>query len=478
MLKLKGIKNRWFITVYGTIIIILIVIIVVFAVFLQNYYYTGIEGNITSRAATTSNFYKTYLSSQYQDIYSIGNALINEFPYKDKIEMQILDDNGTVIFSTLGFVPEDPVDTQDFIDAKNGKNSASVCYNKYTKEKYMAYTVKLDNAYGYTLAYARYSVSLIEADKQVLTFVGIFSIIGLIIVVLVGISSQFFIRGIVTPLSDITAVSEKIAKGDFNTRLSEDYRDEMGDLCKAINYMAQELANTEQTQNDFISQVSHELRTPLTAIRGWSETALSSCGDEKMMERGLIFIKSETDRLSKMVEELLEFSNIQADRLKINIAKTEVLDVFEETVFMMMGKAKREKNITLTYDNDSIISPILGDKDRLKQVFFNILDNAVKHTEEGGIINTSINQNDNIINITIKDFGSGIPSAEIEKVKQKFYKAKDNTKSGTGLGLSIADEIITKHHGKLIIESRENEYTKITIQLPCYIPEEPKEEIL
>lgn len=471
MVKIKGMKKRWLFSVYGTVISILLIIMVVFTVLLKNYYYTAIEGTITSRATTTSNFYKTYLSNQYQDMYSLGSSLINEFPYKDKIELQIVDENGTVIFSTLGFIPDELINTKEFLNAKNGKYSAAICHNSLTKEKYMAYTVKLDNPSGHTIAYARYCVSLIEADKQVLTFVGIFFIIGLIVVAIVGISSQFFIRSIVTPLTDITAISEKIAKGDFKERLSEDYKDEMGDLCKAINYMAQELANTEKIQNDFISQISHELRTPITAIRGWSETALSSHGDEKTMERGLLFIKTETDRLSKMVEELLDFSNIQIDRLKINLSKTEVLDVFEETVFLMMGKAKREKDINLTYDNYTPISPIMGDKDRLKQVFYNILDNALKHTEEGGTINTSIIQENDIISIVIKDFGSGIPQEEIEKTKQKFYKATNNTKSGTGLGLSIADEIITKHHGNLIIESRENEFTKITIQLPCYTQE-------
>ena len=168
-----------------------------------------------------------------------------------------------------------------------------------------------------------------------------------------AVSGFYFINSIVLPLGDIGVSARRIAGGNFDVRLESKHEDEIGELCEIINQMASELSNTEKMKNDFISSVSHELRTPLTAIRGWGETILAdtdSEGCEKdTLTKGMSVIMKETDRLSLMVEELLDFSRMQSGRFKLSITKVDLLAELGEAVLMYTEKAKRE-DIPIFYD--------------------------------------------------------------------------------------------------------------------------------
>ena len=186
--------------------------------------------------------------------------------------------------------------------------------------------------------------------------------------------------------------------------------------------MATELNATENIKNDFLSSVSHELRTPLTAIKGWAET-LSDCGpqDHETLEKGIKVIVNETERLSSMVEELLDFSRIQGGRFQMIMDKTDLLAELGEAVLMFSERAKREK-IILQYQEPDSLPTVICDHNRIMQVFVNILDNAIKYSDRGDVVTVRAFAEENNIQVIISDTGCGIPASDLPKVKEKFFK--------------------------------------------------------
>jgi signal transduction histidine kinase len=241
--------------------------------------------------------------------------------------------------------------------------------------------------------------------------------------------------------------------------------------------MADELSNADAMKNEFISSVSHELRTPLTAIRGWGETAKMSLGtDEDLVQRGLDVVLSEADRLSGLVEELLDFSRIQSGKMSVVSQPLNITHVLEESVDMYVELSKQQ-GIELIFTEPAEQLEVMGDINRLKQVFINVIDNAVKYTESGGQVLITQVKEEACVRISIADTGVGIPAQDIDRIKEKFYKA-NKTVRGSGIGLAVADEIIKQHQGLLFIESTEGVGTTATIVLPLYEPEAIAEEKL
>ena len=267
----------------------------------------------------------------------------------------------------------------------------------------------------------------------------------------------------------IGEAAKKIAEGDFNARLEKKTDDEIGDLCETINYMADELGATERMKNDFISSVSHELRTPLTAIKGWAEMLEDSSKDNSIdnatLQRGMGVIIGETERLSVMVEELLDFSRLQSGRMVLQPMKLDIIAELSEAVLTFEQRAIREKKDLIYTESDDII-PVMGDKNRLRQVFVNIIDNALKYSDEGGSVTiTAVRTEKGFVDIAVKDTGIGIPADQLEKVKTKFFKG-NATRRGSGIGLAVADEIIRMHGGEINLDSIEGEGTTVVIRLP------------
>ena len=252
--------------------------------------------------------------------------------------------------------------------------------------------------------------------------------LGVLVLAFTVWSGLFFVRSIVRPLGEVEATATKIAKGDMKVRLPDTrYDDEIGRLCKTINQMAEDLAETERLKNEFISSVSHELRTPLTSIRGWVET-ISNIDDptNENYRRGLSIIGTETDRLYTMVEELLDFSRLQ-NGIKMNC---EVLDfVAEATDAALFVEARiRQEGMQLVYPELPEPYPVWADPARLRQVFVNLFDNAIKYSEPGGTIFLTLSRTPVTVSASIRDQGRGIAPDDLEKVKQKFFKAKNSVR--------------------------------------------------
>ena len=280
-------------------------------------------------------------------------------------------------------------------------------------------------------------------------------------------SGVFFIRSIVRPLDEVAQTANAIARGDLSARLPEGSdSDEIGRLCNTINQMAGELSKTERLQNEFISSVSHELRTPLTSIRGWVETiAHIRDPEDENYRKGLSIIGRETDRLYDMVEELLSFSRLQSG-VKLDCCPLDLVAELTDAALFMEARIRAE-GLHLVYEEPELPLPIWADAGRLRQVFINVMDNAVKYSLPGGPITLDLLQDGENVYVLIQDEGRGIAPDDLENVKLKFFKGKGAVR-GSGIGLAVVDEIMTALDGSADISSELGKGTTVTLRLPIY----------
>lgn len=461
----KSVAMRWFFEVF--LIVFLVVAVVAVSLSLS------LHAIFIERVQTLSEEYafefKALKSTNADSFFDTAMQLTDAFDKKDKIEIQTLDADGNALISTTGFEPTGKI-PEEFAAALasptgtakyNGKNEAG--------ESIISQTQIIYGESGEVIGGYRFIVSLDSIYNRFWIAVGAIAALSLIILGICAISGIFFISSIVKPVREITGAARKIAMGDLKTRIENERLDEISELCDSINDMAGELSHAEEIKNDFISSVSHELRTPLTAIRGWGETAKMSVGtDDELVNRGLEVVLSEAERLSGLVEELLDFSRMQSGRLTVNTQPIDVSMLLKSTYDMYTELAAKQ-GIEISYTPPMQNSIVMGDPDRLKQVFVNVIDNAVKYTESGGLVLIVQTREEACVQIVIKDTGVGIPAGDVDHVKEKFFKS-NKTVRGSGIGLAVADEIIKQHQGLLFIESTEGVGTTVTIVLPLYEP--------
>ena len=291
---------------------------------------------------------------------------------------------------------------------------------------------------------------------------------GIIILLISLLLSLRFADSLIKPIEDLKKTANQLAQGNYNINLNNEklHNDEIGDLVRTFERMAKEIDKTRKLKEEFISSVSHELRTPLTSIKGWSETLSYEGISKEELDLGLGIIQDETERLITLVEELLDFSRLASDRIRLQIDMVNVAKLAKDVVNQLGVKA-REKNITLLTEfktKEREIVDIQGDKNRLRQVLINLVQNALKFTPEGGYVVVRMSQGEEYTTVSVIDNGIGIQKENLDRVLEKFFQ-EDYNKSGSGIGLAISNEIVKLHKGKMILESEKGEGTTITFTL-------------
>ncbi len=460
-MAVKKITKRWLLNSMGAIIVVLIILEIGISVGIKNYYYNSVKQILMSRLNVISELAEDY----YEDdagLYDINiKRMVEDFEYRSEMELMAVNAEGKAIVASSGFLPENDSEMPDYIAALESQSGYGEYWGEENGEKVLAVTKILQSGGEYTAVRAIVSINMI--DRQIVTIILAAAFVEIAIILFVLFSSSYFINSIVIPIGAVGDSARKIAQGDFDTRIKKRNDDELGELCDTINYMAGELEATEKMKNEFISSVSHELRTPLTAIKGWSETVMDT-EDEETRKRGMRVIISETERLSLMVEELLDFSRIQSGRMKMIMDKMDIAAEVEEAAMMYTEKARRE-GVELICEATDEAFAVYGDKNRLRQVFVNIIDNAIKYSDSGGRVRIRMKAAGGAVRIEVADSGIGISAEDLPNVKRKFYKGM-STRRGSGIGLAVADEIITRHGGSLDISSIKGAGTTVTITLP------------
>ena len=422
---------------------------------------------------------RTYLEQQVDNISAtnftsfedaINDILEREGVNKDiNLGIQIINKDKEVLLDEYGIKTGEKLNYDDINNALAGIEGYNIfTYNILkTKDHVMSISVpiKINNSIE---GVVRYSISLNEVDNVMIRMgIGIF-IGGIFILFICFLLSLRFADSLIKPIQDLKKTANQLAQGNYNITLNNEklHDDEIGDLVRTFEHMAKEIDKTRKLKEEFISSVSHELRTPLTSIKGWSETLGYEGISKEELDLGLGIIQDETERLITLVEELLDFSRLASDRIRLQIGNVNVAKLAKDVVNQLGVKA-REKNITLLTEfntKERDIVEIQGDKNRLRQVLINLVQNSIKFTDEGGYIVVRLSQGEEYTTFSVTDNGIGIEKQNLDKVLEKFFQ-EDYNKSGSGIGLAISNEIIKLHKGKMILESEKGEGTNITFTL-------------
>ena len=464
----KSITKRWIFNNLGVVVLALLVIDMAIVYAIQNYFYSSAKQYLVSKINAVTSVLSIHSQDSSTNFSSEMRNMLETFNEKDKIELMAINSKGRVVLTSSGFSPDADDVMPDYVKAMESGEGSHV-YKLGGGEKVLAVTMPISSMSGEYSA-VRMVTSLTAIDNTITTYTAAVTLVCVVIILIIVVTGLYFAGSIVRPIRQISGIARKYAMGDFSTRIDNDSDDEIGDLCTTINNMADELSNAEAMKNEFISSVSHELRTPLTAIKGWAETLMiDGGGSPDTMKKGVRVIVNETERLSQMVEELLDFSRMQNGHFTLQNANMDILAELGDAVLIYSEKARREDK-KIIYDEPEMLPFVFGDKNRIRQVFINVIDNAVKYSSEGDTVTIKAYESGENVIVSVSDTGLGIKASDLAKVKTKFYKA-NHTRRGSGIGLAVADEIISMHGGKLDIDSEgEGKGTTVTITLPAVKP--------
>jgi signal transduction histidine kinase len=282
-------------------------------------------------------------------------------------------------------------------------------------------------------------------------------------------------RWVAAPLQRMSKAAMAVADGDYRQDLQLTGPQEVQDLANSFNGMVQKVQTSQQMQRDFLANVSHELKTPLTSIQGFAQAILDGTVEEgEVRDHAAQVIFEESDRLRRLVEDLLDLARIDAGQIEFKRQPVDLQAMLNGIVDKLTLPAK-EKGVVLENDLDEL-PLMIGDGDRLAQVFTNLIDNAIRHTPSGRKVVIHGETTQGWISIHVDDSGAGIPEEDLSRIFERFYqvdKARRGGKDrGVGLGLAISSQIVEAHRGRIVAQSTLGKGSRFTVQLPIVGPDD------
>lgn len=331
------------------------------------------------------------------------------------------------------------------------------------------YTVGVPIAYnGEVLAVLFASTEATDVWYFIMDLMDIIFFCALIATAVSSVAIYFVTNKMTLPLRQMAAAAKSFSTGDFSVRVPADGDDEIAQLARSFNHMADSMADLESVRRSFVANVSHELKTPMMTIGGFIDGILDGTVPEEKRNQYLQIVSEEVKRLSRMVKSMLSIARIEAGDMKINPTEFDVNELVCRTVFAFEQKIE-EKNLEITgLESDEVF--VNADNDLIHQVVYNLIDNAVKFVNEGGCISFSYEQKDGKVFVSVRNTGAGIAQQELPRLFDRFYKtdkSRSLDKTGVGLGLYIVQTIVNQHRGDLLVKSVEGEYTEFTFSVPA-----------
>lgn len=306
-----------------------------------------------------------------------------------------------------------------------------------------------------------YHVGIVQTGEPSFLPFFIFILISLLLGAFIA---ACFSRHPLQPLRILADASDKIASGNYDVRIDLKYTEEFERLTNSFNHMAEELGSVEMLRSDFVNSFSHEFKTPIVSVRGFAKILKREDLTEEERDEYLDIIIEESERLAAMANNVLSLTKLEQQVILTDIARFNVSEQIRIVIAMMDNKWK-DKNISFCFDSNEI--HLKGNEEILKQVWINLLDNAIKFSEPGRTVEITLNQNDDTVTCSITNYGHNIPKKDVPKLFDKFYQADPSrTTAGNGLGLAICKRIIELHHGTIWLAENTEDRTVFKINLP------------
>ncbi len=453
----------------GTIIVLLWLFQIVFL----EKFYSVLEINEINANAT--KIIKEIETTKVSDEINISTQLINQiddFVYKKQLTVEIIDASYNIVYQGSSGNNKNIPGIMKEVVAKAAENAlmGTAFKQEMTHPRFgyqfmiiglpIHYEDKVQGAMLITMPMAAVEDTADILKKQLILITGILLIVSVLISF--RLSKRF-----ANPITMISKQAESFTSGQFKMKINDTSNDEIGVLAKRMNEMGEALMRNEVLQKDIIANVSHELRTPLTLIRGYAETLRDVTGENPdKRKKHLDIIVEESERLSNIVEDILNLSQLQSGALtlvKESFSLKEMLikirehyELQEETrIFQLKGAIELKENL-------------LGDKKKIEQVFYNLIDNAFRHTKEDDLVEVVVTQQIDRVKIEVMDHGEGIAKEDLDHIFERYYRGKrvDGKKSkGSGLGLAIVKSIMELHQMPFGVESELGEGTTFWFEL-------------
>jgi signal transduction histidine kinase len=305
-------------------------------------------------------------------------------------------------------------------------------------------------------------LELTNEDVRILTFAALVFLIGLSFIIYKAV------KKLLAPLTTLQQAANDMRNKKYETRVQVKTDDEVGQLARAFNDMAQSIEQEDEAQRTFLATVSHELRTPISYVKGYSEAIEQGYIDEQKIPETIHLIAREANRMQRITNDLLTLARNEKSE-KLELMPIVLEECIRESV-LLLEQQLNEKQITLQLQvEDEWI--VAGDEQKLKQVFINVFENAITYSKQNERIKLMISKHGKYAHVQIQDFGIGISPKDLPHITDRFYrvnKARSRADGGSGLGLSIVSQIIEQHQGKLMIESKLNQGTSVHVYIPIW----------
>lgn len=391
---------------------------------------------------------------QTEDIQETSYSSLQTIARTQKVTIQIIDTKGTIILDTDSSSPKE----------LEGFDPASMSSSYYTIDTFFGYydtdqinvlapiTISMSTR-GYVSIHQ--PTSVIRSDREYMLYLLLIFYSGFLL--LFFLLLVLLLVAVFRPLKQITRGTEEFASGNLDYQIEVNSKDEMERLADTLNYMAGELKQTETFQRDFISNVSHDFRSPLTSIKGYVEAILDGTIPPEMQEKYLKIVLFETSRLTKLTQGMLQLNDFDAKEYMLNITDFDLHGIIKETAASFEGTCiARYISIELLLSSQHLY--VSADKEKIRQVLYNLIDNAIKFSDDYSAITIETTEKNGRVFVSVKDRGAGIPKESLPKIWDRFYKidaSRGKDRKGTGLGLAIVKEILATHHQNINVISTE-----------------------
>lgn len=381
----------------------------------------------------------------------------------------VTDSNDEVLFDSAGNTILGRNIGKDYPDdlAENGEiGRTNLGYN--LANDYVAVMNTVDSSYmrdAKIIALSNYDGVTDEVDDTVYEL----NFAGLMIIIAVGLGTGFYCIHYTKMIRRLIRVTASYADNKVEPRPAKGkYTDEVGELANAIDYLAEKNEGLVEYQKTFIANISHDFRSPLTSIRGYTVAMKDGTIPPESQEKYLDIILFETDRLAGLTQNLLDLNEFDNNAIKLNLIEFNICSMIKQSAatFEAICASKKLK-LRLVFADKNIM--VKADKNKIQQVFHNLIDNAIKFSDEDSRIIITVSERNDKVYISVRDFGMGIPKESLNQIWERFYKtdlSRGKDKKGTGLGLSITKMIIKAHGENIIVDSKVGEGTEFTFSLP------------